>query len=611
MWSDSLSKESVTLKIAVNLRRLPPGKISKIEWYARNLLKYLLDADKRLELILFVSDDNDSSFDFDPKRVEIFKLSQAGYCREISAALREKGINVYFCPLQSIEPITLTIPSVVTIPDMHHEFYPELYSSDTLDWRRLHYKASASVADAVLTFSDFSARAITERLGVSDARVFPVYLAADAGFTDGFDPEDLHAPAETIKTVQTDKEPGRDLIKKGQVRAGKFSWRDTAKQTLKVFHKVAKPAPLRLRSAPLVSVITPSYNQGEFIEDTILSVLRQNYGNFEYIIMDGGSTDATREILEKYGKQLTWVSEKDNGQADAVNKGFRKAKGKILGWLNSDDTYLPGAIGKAVDYLTANPHMVMVYGNAFHTGKTGCVSDFYPTEAFNLKRLAESCFICQPTVFIRAAALKEIGELNVDLQTCMDFDLWIRLGKKFKGRIGYLPDFLATSRWYPENKSLSLRTKVYEEIFATVRKHFGYVSLSWKILSNRDKHIAGLEKQISQLFPEISALRNASAENGSQIIALNQAVAERDAKISALTQTLAERDAKISALTQTLAERDEQISALSRALAERDNEIISLRQQLDTTSDQLNRILRSKSWRFTKPFRFLERFFPF
>src|SRR5512139_1414374 len=118
-------------------------------------------------------------------------------------------------------------------------------------------------------------------------------------------------------------------------------------------------------SLPLVSIITPSYNQARFLETTIRSVLDQDYPNLEYLIVDGGSTDGSREIIQRYSDRLAWwVSERDQGQTDAINKGFARARGEILAWLNSDDTYLPGAIQGAVDFLQDHPGVGMVYGDA-------------------------------------------------------------------------------------------------------------------------------------------------------------------------------------------------------------------------------------------------------
>ena len=246
--------------------------------------------------------------------------------------------------------------------------------------------------------------------------------------------------------------------------------------------------------APTISITTPSLNQAEFIEETIVSVLSQQ-GDFfiDYIIMDGGSTDASVEIIKKYDELLRrrgwpigcksityrWTSGKDKGQTDAVNKGFSQAKGEILGWLNSDDTYLPGAFQKAVDYFSAHPDVVMVYGNAYYTNRKGAITAPYPSEPFDLKRLADYCYICQPSAFIRTAALKEVGEMDLSLHTCMDYDLWIRLGKKFESGIAFIEDYLATSRMYAENKTLALKETAYEESIETAKKHFGYVSIYW------------------------------------------------------------------------------------------------------------------------------------
>ena len=177
------------MKIAVNLRLLNPGKIGGMEGYVRNLLKYLLQVDPTLELLLFVTDENEQSFDFNPHRVNKFKLSHTEYCREIPIALRDNGIDVYFCPLLAIEPFTISVPSVVTIPDVQHEFFPEFFSSDILCWRRLNYKSSVSVADAVLTLSQYSARTIIEKLGVPGDKVFPILLSADDSYTAEFHSE--------------------------------------------------------------------------------------------------------------------------------------------------------------------------------------------------------------------------------------------------------------------------------------------------------------------------------------------------------------------------------------------------------------------------------------
>lgn len=138
-----------------------------------------------------------------------------------------------------------------------------------------------------------------------------------------------------------------------------------------------------MSNSPLISIITPSYNQGRYIEETILSVLNQDYPRVEYLVMDGDSTDNTREILAKYGTRLTWSSERDGGQADAINTGFRAATGDIFGWINSDDTYLPGALSKIVRYFQTHPDIDLVYGEGHLVDADGVILDRYPTEPFD------------------------------------------------------------------------------------------------------------------------------------------------------------------------------------------------------------------------------------
>jgi glycosyltransferase involved in cell wall biosynthesis len=230
---------------------------------------------------------------------------------------------------------------------------------------------------------------------------------------------------------------------------------------------------------PFVSIITPSLNQGRFIRDTIESVLSQEYPRLEYIIMDGGSTDDTLDILRSYGGRLIWRSAPDSGQAEAVNRGFRLAKGDILGWLNSDDTYLPGTVKAAVGHLAANTETAVVYGDAYYIDEKNAITGIYPTEDFSLSRLAGACIICQPAAFIRRAALDTVGMLDPGLRYCMDYDLWIRLGRRF--RIDRIERFVANSRRYPETKSWSHRDKLFEEIYAVAERSFGHVSPHWRV----------------------------------------------------------------------------------------------------------------------------------
>jgi glycosyltransferase involved in cell wall biosynthesis len=231
------------------------------------------------------------------------------------------------------------------------------------------------------------------------------------------------------------------------------------------------------KEEPLVSIVTPSFNQARYIEETILSVLNQDYPNLEYIVIDGGSSDHTAEILKKYESCLTWISEKDRGQADAINKGFRMANGEILAWLNSDDTYRPGAIRQAVRYFEAHPEVGMVYGEGYHIDERGDILERYYTEDFDYQRLSEICFICQPTVFMRADAIGAVGPLDLSLDYCLDYEYWMRIAKRF--RIGYIPVYLANSRLHTDTKTLSKRLEVHQQNLQVVKRHYGEVPVRW------------------------------------------------------------------------------------------------------------------------------------
>jgi glycosyltransferase involved in cell wall biosynthesis len=231
------------------------------------------------------------------------------------------------------------------------------------------------------------------------------------------------------------------------------------------------------REQPLVSVVTPSLNQGRFIRDTIESVLTQSYPRIEYLVVDGGSTDETVDILQSYGGRFAWVSERDDGQTHAINKGWRRARGGILAYLNSDDTYRPGAVARAVDAFAANPDAGAVYGEAYHVDEGGRVIDRYPTEPFDPARLAKTCFICQPTVFLRREVVERVGYLDESRRYCMDYDLWIRAARV--APFVHVPEYLANTRVHAATVTDTLRGPVHAEILDTVYRHFGRVSSQW------------------------------------------------------------------------------------------------------------------------------------
>lgn len=222
---------------------------------------------------------------------------------------------------------------------------------------------------------------------------------------------------------------------------------------------------------PLVSIVTPSFNQGHFIEETIQSVLTQDYPNIEYLVIDGGSTDNTVEILRKYEGRLKWISEPDGGQSHAINKGFHMARGEIVAWLNSDDTLLPGAISKAARHLIKNQETMMVYGEGYLMDQHSQITGRFPaTEPFNLWRLIYyGDYILQQTVFMRKKIFDVIPMVDESLHYGMDWDLFIRIGKRFK--VDYIPEYLGILREYPEAKSFAGGVKRLEELTSIMRRH--------------------------------------------------------------------------------------------------------------------------------------------
>ena len=232
-----------------------------------------------------------------------------------------------------------------------------------------------------------------------------------------------------------------------------------------------------VHAGPLVTVVTPSYNMARFLPETIESVLSQDYPHIQYVVMDGGSTDETVEILKSYGDRIEWVSEKDGGQSDAVNKGFARARGEIFTFLNADDVYLPGAVRHAVEAFQAHPEVGVVYGDAWYTAEDGSIIKRYPVDPYEYDRLGTLCFICQPASFIRTKVWGEVGGLNRDLHLTLDYDLWLRISDRYSMK--KVDHVLATSRMYMDNKTLGRRAEWFREIAQITKLHRGYLPLNY------------------------------------------------------------------------------------------------------------------------------------
>ena len=247
---------------------------------------------------------------------------------------------------------------------------------------------------------------------------------------------------------------------------------------------------------PLVSIITPSFNQARYIEATIQSVLSQAYPRIEYIIVDGGSTDGSVDIIKKYSTTLEsdsllsehqehtltgtrasglqnhvvnwWVSEKDQGQTDAINKGFARANGDILAWINSDDTYEPGAISAAVKYLQEHPEVGLVYGDCNFINEHGRVIGKFASAQTNYRLLRQGyAHIPQQTMFFRVDLWKQVSPLDSSFYFAMDYDLWTRIAAH--AELKYVPQTWANFRLHTSGKTIIADDRCWPEM---IRVHY-------------------------------------------------------------------------------------------------------------------------------------------
>jgi glycosyltransferase involved in cell wall biosynthesis len=233
-----------------------------------------------------------------------------------------------------------------------------------------------------------------------------------------------------------------------------------------------------LTANPKVSIITPSFNQGQFLEASIQSVLAQTYSNIEHIVVDGASTDDSVEIIKKYQRHFAWwVSEKDQGHADALNKGFAHATGDILAWLNSDDIYLPQTVAEAVAVLQEHPEVGMVYGDADLIDNSGStIGQFAARQTDYRRMLRGSVHIPQATTFFRAELWRQVGPLDLGLFFSFDYDLWVRLAKA--SQLQYVPKRWAQFRIHGEGKTILNDDRCYPDMLRVLKREGGGW-LSW------------------------------------------------------------------------------------------------------------------------------------
>ncbi len=326
-------------------------------------------------------------------------------------------------------------------------------------------------------------------------------VGADAVLT--CDPTDLSAMSQLMARIVTDEELRSTLVARGKQRLQAYTWERAAENLMSALERVAtKPEEIRDvfgsqtspgsqtqvlgptegwgpgTRTPLVSIVTPSYNQGRFLKRTIESVLNQTYPHIEYLVMDGGSRDESVDVLRSYGKRFRWVSEPDNGQSHAINKGLAQARGEILAYLNSDDILMPDAVAKAVAYFHQHPSCDLVYGEANYIDENDRIIGKYNTADYSFGRLVQDCCICQPSAYWRSCIATAVGRFDEQLQYAMDYDYWLRIDRA-GGQIDHLHEVLAASRLYPATKTLSARRQIYQEIFQVCLTSAGYVDRSY------------------------------------------------------------------------------------------------------------------------------------
>jgi glycosyltransferase involved in cell wall biosynthesis len=244
---------------------------------------------------------------------------------------------------------------------------------------------------------------------------------------------------------------------------------------------------------PLVSIVTPSFNQARFLDATLRSVLAQDYPRIEYLVVDGASSDGSVEIISSYANRLDWwISEKDSGQSEAINKGLHRARGEFVGWLNSDDIYLPGAISAAVRVFQSHPEAGLIYGDALAIDANGKPFNLMRARQYALTDLMAFQIICQPAAFMRRSVLEEVGYLNPAYQLLMDSLLWMCMAQK--APIVYVSQTWAAARYHDQAKNRTRGAAYGREARVLIDDLRSRLEFHDLIISDEKRILAGVER---------------------------------------------------------------------------------------------------------------------
>jgi glycosyltransferase involved in cell wall biosynthesis len=244
---------------------------------------------------------------------------------------------------------------------------------------------------------------------------------------------------------------------------------------------------------PLVSIVTPTYNQSAYLRETIESVLGQDYPHIEHIVIDDGSTDDTPRVLAEYAGRVHCERHANMGQTPTINKGWERSKGEIITWLNSDDTLLPGAVSKIVEYLRSRSDVGIVFGDTLFTEPDGTPTERSKSRGtFDYEEFVVNCEnpIPQPSAFIRRRVVDDVGSLDPHYYYFMDWDFWLRAGARHQ--IEYTPELLSTYRLHPESKTVAQAAKAAPELEWMYRNYFGLDTVPPEIRRRKNRAIANM-----------------------------------------------------------------------------------------------------------------------